>query len=155
MTVTEGARFTLDTNILVYAFDPAATKKQAVAKAILRAAARADCFLTRQSLTEFYAVVTRKRLLGRNEAATQVADWMALFPTLPLGEASLARAVAEAAAGRLSIWDGTLLAAAEEGGCSLCLSEDMGEGTRLGGIEVRSPFGTTGAAPIVQRLLSL
>lgn len=37
-----------------------------------------------------------------------------------------------------------MLASAEEAGCTLCYSEDMADGARLGAVTVRNPFGPRG-----------
>jgi predicted nucleic acid-binding protein len=56
-------RFTLDTNLLVYSVDLNAGIRYQLALCIIDKAPDVDCWLTLQSLSEFYAVVTRKRLM--------------------------------------------------------------------------------------------
>ncbi len=75
-------RFTLDTNILVYALDRQAGDKHGVAGRIIDLAVRADCCLTLQSISEFYAAVTRKRLVPMAGARDQALDWLDMFPTV-------------------------------------------------------------------------
>jgi predicted nucleic acid-binding protein len=55
-------RFSLDTNILVYAADLAAGERHERALEILDRAVRRDCVLTLQALAEFFHVTTRKQL---------------------------------------------------------------------------------------------
>ena len=70
-----GERFTLDTNILVYALAGNPDARRQRAEHIINLARRCDCWLTLQSVSEFYAAVTRKRLASRAQAAAQANDW--------------------------------------------------------------------------------
>ena len=40
----------------------------------------------------------------------------------------------------LSYWDAAILAAAQQSGCTLVLSEDMSDGETYGTVTVRNPF---------------
>jgi predicted nucleic acid-binding protein len=146
-------RFSLDTNILVYAFDSRAGGKQAIAAAILDRAVERDCVLTLQALSEFYAAVTRKGIVPRAEAARQVEDWLLLFPSLAPSAAALRAALAEAVAGRASYWDALLVATAAEGGCTALLSEDLADGARHGPLRIINPFAEGALAPGTAALL--
>ena len=65
-----GERLSLDANILFYTVDSDAGALQATAREIVRQAARQyDCFLTLQTLCEFFASTTRKRKLSAAQAA--------------------------------------------------------------------------------------
>lgn len=133
-------RFTLDTNVLVYAADSRAGAKHAIALAILDRAPRCDSLLALQVLGEFYAAVTRKSIVSPSQAAQAVRGWLATFETVAASNGALRSALDAAGAGRLSFWDAMLLATAREAGCSLVISEDMGDGTRFHGLIVRNPF---------------
>lgn len=41
---------------------------------------------------------------------------------------------------RLSIWEGLIVAAALQRGCTVLYSEDLNHGQRIRGVEVRNPF---------------
>ena len=56
-------RFTLDTNILVYSVDDKDDGRHSLALQIVDRAVEVDCWLTLQSLSEFYWAVTRKRTM--------------------------------------------------------------------------------------------
>lgn len=133
-------RFTLDTNVLVYAIDSAEGEKHRRAKEIVERAAQADCVLAIQALGEFYVTSQRRRLLPAADAAAQVADWVELFATMAAAEANVVTAAREAAAARFGHWDAMLLATADSHGCAAVLSEDMVDGAVLGGVTVRNPF---------------
>ena len=111
-----GERFTLDTNILVYRVDGRAGWKQQVADRIIELAVLADCWLTLQSLSEFYSAATRKGLMLPERAAETARIWLDLFPTATASEASVRTALAAASAGRASYWDALLVATAAEAG---------------------------------------
>jgi predicted nucleic acid-binding protein len=152
----DSQRFTLDTNILVYAVDSAAGIRHALAREIVPRAVRFDCCLTLQAVSEFYAAVTRKRVVTRQDAAAQAADWLELFPCVAASASALRSALADAAAGRASYWDALLAATAGEAGCSLMLTEDLGDGAELAGVRIHNPFGAAGTlTERVRRLLDL
>jgi predicted nucleic acid-binding protein len=73
-------RFTLDTNILVYSVDGEGGRRHRIASEIVESAARRDCWITLQAVSEFYAVVARKHLVSRASAAMLAHSWLDLFP---------------------------------------------------------------------------
>ena len=125
-TALARARFTLDSNILIYAFNREDASRHRPAMEIVNRAVDADCWLTLQALSEFYAVATRKRMLSLAEAAAQVEDWLVVFPCIAVSAAAVRRALADAVAGRASYWDALLVATAAESGCTVVLSEEHG-----------------------------
>ncbi|MFM9842092.1 MAG: PIN domain-containing protein [Dongiaceae bacterium] len=133
-------RFTLDSNILVYAADSLAGARHGLAAELVVAAAAGDCVLSLQSLSEFFHAVTRKGKLDRKAAADQVMDWMTLFGTMAPSEAALAAALDLVVAKRTGFWDGLLVATAQEANCSLLLSEDFHDGMRFGKLTILNPF---------------
>jgi predicted nucleic acid-binding protein len=87
-------RVTLDTNILIYSVDTDAGDRQSQARELVHRTARHyDSFLTLQTLSEFFAAVTRKEKLSPSEAAEQVADYQKLFPVVAANPDSLRRAI--------------------------------------------------------------
>lgn len=141
-------RFTLDTNVLIYALDRKSGGKHETAAAIVDRAADCDCVLTVQALSEFFVAATRKGILPRPHAATQVRDWLELFPTRAASGRAVAEALAASERGRWSYWDALLLATAGEAGCSLVISEDMHDGARLGDVSVLDPFAAKSSAAL-------
>lgn len=133
-------RFSLDTNILVYAADRAAGERHERALEILDRAVRRDCVLTLQALAEFFQVTTRKRMVARADAATQLRDWATGFPTVAADPDALLTALGFAVDGRFGLWDALLLATAARHGCEVLLSEDMQDGARFGGVTILDPF---------------
>ena len=133
-------RFTLDSNLLVYSVDNTADERHASSVQIVLAAARLDCCLTLQSVSEFYAVVTRKRIIPGPLAAARANDWLTVFPNAAASANAVRAALTDAVAGRASYWDALLIAAAAEAGCTLILTEDLQDGSALGGVEIHNPF---------------
>lgn len=145
-------RFSIDTNILVYAADAAAGAKHERAVTLLHDAAAADCVLTVQALAEFFHAVTRKGGMPAKTAAALVEDWRIQFPVSGADGPQLAAALAQATRQRLTFWDALLLETARAAGCRILLSEDFQHGRDHGGLVVLDPF-LSAAAPRVQRLL--
>jgi predicted nucleic acid-binding protein len=135
-----GERFSLDTNILVYALDANAGDRHVLAARIVDQAVRCDCCLTLQSVSEFFAVVTRKRLVSRAEAIAQARDWLDMFRTVPASVDAVRTALDATAAGRASYWDALLVATAAEAGCTAILTEDLADGSLMHGVRILNPF---------------
>jgi predicted nucleic acid-binding protein len=96
--------------------------------------------LTLQALGEFFHATTRKRIVARHDAATQVRDLLAIFPTAAADVDAFTTALAVAEQGRSSFWDGLLVATAARAGCTCLLTEDMQDGARVDGVTILDPF---------------
>ena len=140
--MTVKGRFSLDTNILVYAVDLDAGERHDRARALVGRAARGDCVLTVQALAEFFHATTRKNLLPLTRASAFVRAWRDVFQVVSADATALVDAMDAVEEHRLSFWDAMLWATARHSGCSTILSEDMQDGRRLGGVEFINPFGT-------------
>lgn len=146
-------RFTLDTNVLVYYLDRSDRARQAVAIEILHRSVRATCVLTLQSLSEFYAAVTRKVIVDAQTAADQAEDWLIQFPTITASAACVRAALATVAKRPASYWDALLLATAAHGGCTAIITEDMADGDIVNGVRIVHPFRPGGLTEAATRLL--
>ena len=150
--MTVKGRFSLDTNILVYAADRDAGERHDRSRALLGQAARRDCVLTVQALAEFFHATTRKNLLPLARASTFVRNWLDVFQIVSADTVALVDAMDAVAEHRLSFWDAMLWATARQSGCSAILTEDMQDGRRLSGVEFINPF-TVDAAARLEPLL--
>ena len=150
--MTVKGRFSLDTNILVYAIDRDAGDRHERSKEIMARAARHDCVLTVQALAEFFHATTRKTLLEPSRARDFVCDWLDVFHVTSADETALVDAMDAVEEHRLSFWDAMLWATARRIGCSAILSEDMQDGHRLGGVEIINPFAADAAARLAPLL---
>ncbi|HXC56821.1 MAG TPA: PIN domain-containing protein [Rhizomicrobium sp.] len=135
---------TLDSNVLIYAFDPRDPDRQAAAQQLLWASQSAGALLTTKALGEFFWVLSRKGIALPSVARQKLSDLITLFKVVQYGTDVLEIAAIEVQAQRFSFWDAVLLAAAERAGCTICFSEDMADGATLGNITVRNPFGPKG-----------
>ena len=139
------ARTLIDTNILVYRYDPRFPEKQRVAADLLRGSiADGTARLPHQAIVEFVAAVTRggpdSRLLEPADARREAEELMAQFPVLYPDEAVLRMALRGMAAYSLSWFDAHLWAYAEVHGIPELLSEDFQDGRLYGTVTVRNPF---------------
>ena len=137
------ARALVDTNVLVYAHDPADAAKQQRAIAVLAALAEAGagCFSS-QVLAEFYWSVTRGRrpLLTPEEAGAQVDRLCAGWPVLAVTASIVSEATAGVRHHRFSYWDAQLWATARLNQVAVVLSEDFASGSRVGGVRFVNPL---------------
>ena len=134
-------RFSLDSNILVYAADQDADAyRHEISLALMARAARSDCVLTLQSLAEFFSATTRKRLLRPEDAGAFVSDWLEVFRVAPNAAGDLVDAMRVPEGFRISFWDAMLWATARRAGCSAILSEDFLDGQVIQGVRFINPF---------------
>jgi len=133
----------VDTNILIYAHDPADPVKQAKAIQVLdHLQTRAIGRLSTQTLGEFFAATTRGKrpLLTVPKASKQIENltlsWV-LFDVTPLVAVEAARGVR---AHKLSYWDAQLWAIARLNQTPVIFSEDFNVGESLDGVRFVSPF---------------
>jgi predicted nucleic acid-binding protein len=145
--------FTLDTNILVYAVDGNAGGRHVIAREVMRGSVWRNCRLTLQSVSEFYAAVTRKQIISRRKAAAQANDYLSIFPTIPASTTAVGAALTLSVAGRASYWDALLIATAAEAGCTAILTEDLADGTDLLDVRIVNPFAGDRLSPGAEALL--
>jgi predicted nucleic acid-binding protein len=145
-------RLTLDANILVYSQDERDRRKHGIATELIGALRETNATLTTIAMGEFFTVLERK-FMPAAQALSRVADFSLLAPVTHYEIRHILRAGAEVEAGRFSFWDAVMLACAEEAGCTICLSEDMSDGARLGRIVVKNPFGRRGLNEEVRAFL--
>jgi predicted nucleic acid-binding protein len=131
----------LDTNVLVYAYDPTDPRKQQIGQRLVRRAVAGEIAASSQVLGEFAAT-----LLHRLTPRAKPEDVSALLETLgpiklvPLDGDVILRAVQAHAQYGLHFYDGMIVAAAERGGCQKIWSEDLNAGQKYFGSVVENPF---------------
>ena len=136
----------VDTNVLVYRFDPRFPKKQLRATELLRRGIADDTVrLPHQAIVEFVAVVTRSLpqygpLLAPADARREAEELLAQFTVLYPNEVLVRTALRGMAAYQLSWFDAHLWAYAETYGLREILSEDFEHDRRYGTVSVRNPF---------------
>ena len=136
----------VDTNILVYRFDPRFPDKQRIATELLRDGISNDSIrVPHQAVVEFVAAITRPIHGGdpilppdaaRREAEEMLSQYEVVYPN----EEILRIALRGAAAYQLSWFDAHLWAFAEFYGLGDLYSEDFQHGRLYGTVRMINPF---------------
>lgn len=136
----------IDTNILVYRYDPRFPDKQQLATSLLRRGIEEDSVrVPHQAIVEFVAAVTRslpagEPLLSMHDACLEAEAFLSQFTVLYPNEAMLRLALRGRAAYHLSWFDAHLWAYAEYYGLESIISEDFQHGRMYGSVLVMNPF---------------
>jgi len=131
----------VDTNVLVYAHDIDAGRKQQTAENILsRLRQERSGALSMQVLQEFYTTATRKlaHSLSRKEARAIVEDFA--YWCIETTPAEISRAFRIEDEARINFWDAMIVAAAIKAGATRILSEDLSHGQTIAGVKIENPF---------------
>jgi predicted nucleic acid-binding protein len=136
----------VDTNVLVYRFDPRFPRKQKVATDLLRRGLADDAVrVPHQAILEFVAAVTRPLGAGRPllsladarlEAEEILTQFVILYPT----EAIVRTAIRGWATYQLGWFDAHIWAYAHEYGLAEILSEDFQHERLYGTVRATNPF---------------
>lgn len=138
----------VDTNVLVYRFDPRDPVKQRIATKVLSEGLVAgDLVLPHQAIVEFVAAVTRPRhelgdrpLVPLERALVEAELLMAEYPVVYPTPEVLRTGLRGVSAYKLSWFDAHLWAHAEVHGVAEILSEDFEHGRHYGTVRVVDPF---------------
>jgi len=136
------ARAFVDSNILIYAYDPAAGSRHVQAADKLKDLWRTQTgCLSTQVLQEFYVTIMRKFPAPASagvarEAVRRYAAWV----RHPLTPDTVLRASEMSEAWQVSFWDALILAAAEQDGATELITEDLNHGQVIAGIRIVNPF---------------
>jgi len=136
----------VDTNVLVYRFDPRFPDKQARATEVLQRGIEENSVrVPHQAIVEFVAAATRplpgrQPLLSREEAIREAEELVQQFDILYPDATVIRLALRGMAAYQLSWFDAHLWAYAERFGLRELLSEDFQDGRHYGTVRVVNPF---------------
>jgi len=136
----------VDTNVLVYRFDPRFPRKQEVATELLRRGLVEDQVrIPHQAVVEFVAAVTRpldggRSLLTPDEARREAEELLRQFVILYPTETLLRTAIRGWATYQLGWFDAHLWAYAEEYGLGELVSEDFQHDRLYGAVRAVNPF---------------
>ncbi len=137
-----GARFFLDTNVLVYTFANEAPEKQRTARQLVEEGLSGGGCISFQVVQEFLNVATRKFVPVMSASAAQrylravLSPLCSVFPSVALVELAIDVHVRW----RFSFYDSMILAAAMEARCDRVLSEDLQHAQKVGDLEIVNPF---------------
>jgi predicted nucleic acid-binding protein len=134
------ARSFFDTNILVYADDDDAPKKQRVARDLWHAHRRDGTgVVSLQVLQEYFVTVTGKLKHDPRKARRKV-ELLAEFDVAEPDVSDILAAIDLHRLHGFSFWDALILRSAQQAGCRVLLSEDFQGGREIDGIQVVNPF---------------
>jgi predicted nucleic acid-binding protein len=134
----------LDTNVLVYFYDPREPHKQAFARLLLATLKERNiACLSTQVLAEFANLAPRKLSMTHLEVYTQITSLIQVWPVFDLTSA----VVAEAARGRrdhsLAYYDAQIWATAKLNQIPAIFSENFNSASTLEGVRFVNPFAPT------------
>lgn len=132
----------VDTKVLLYAEDRAHASKHAAARRWLRELWLRRCGrLSTQVLNEFYVNATRKVTppMPAGDARAEVRRYQRWQPWAP-DHATVETAWAVETRFGLHYWDALMIAAAQQQGCTLFLSEDLQHEQQIDGVRIVNPF---------------
>jgi predicted nucleic acid-binding protein len=135
----------VDTNVLVYRFDPRDKRKQQRADDFLREGVRLGSLrLPHQAILEFVAACTRSvpggPLLSPPDARREAEELLSMIEVLYPNEAVVRTALRGAAAYQLSWFDAHVWAYAEHYGLEELYSEDFQHDRLYGNVRTLNPF---------------
>lgn len=134
----------VDTNIVVYAYDPSEPSKQALSQKLLRALSSTESLVfSAQVLNEFAAVLLRKRTqsgMTYEEIRSVVEELVSLGRVVPLTSEATFLALDVLQRHGLSFWDALIWATAKGQGIRQIYSEDFQHGRDLEGVRFVNPF---------------
>lgn len=132
----------VDTNVLLYAYDPAADDRHELARELVGRLGRERLgAVSVQVLQELYVNLIRKvavplsadvalqriRILSRWRTHSPIPD--DVIAAAELAEAHL-----------ISFWDAMIIRSASELRCEILWTEDLNHGQRVAGVEIANPF---------------
>ncbi len=132
----------VDTNVLLYSEDAADPGKQAAAREWLRELwVRRSGRLSGQVLHEFYVNATRKLSppMPPGDARAEVRRYQRWLPWA-VDHATVETAWGIESRFRLHYWDALIVAAAQQQGCRLVLTEDLQHDQHIDGMRIVNPF---------------
>ena len=131
----------LDTNVLVYAYDPSDPRKQKIAQSLVLRALAGEITASSQVLGEFAATLLHKVTPPAKSAdLISILDALGPIHLVPLDGDVVIRAVQAYTQYGLHFYDGLIVATAEHGGCQKIWSEDLNANQKYFGIRVENPF---------------
>ena len=131
----------LDTNILIYTFDPRdeARQEQAIAILLKLEEDEKGCLST-QCLSEFASAAMTKLGLSADEIMAKINDWQNAFPVFNLTPQIVLEATRGVRDHKLSYYDAQIWASARLNQVPVIFTEDFQDGQTLEGIRFINPF---------------
>jgi predicted nucleic acid-binding protein len=137
------ARFFLDTSIFVYSLDSSAPRKAKRATHLIRDGLETgNGIVSYQVAQEFFNVAFRAFAAPMSRAVAEEYLNTVFRPLLAIQSSPslFIEAFQVYSQHRLGWYDSLIVAAAEQGGCSVLYTEDMQHGRRIGNLKIEDPF---------------
>jgi predicted nucleic acid-binding protein len=132
----------VDANILVYAFDSSAARKQQVAQRLLeRLWESGTGCVSIQVLQEFFVTITKKvpKPLPVDDAKARIREFAAWSVFAPTAD-DIVAAIDLHTQARIGFRDAMVVLAAAESDCDVLWTEDLHDGQLLRDVRIRNPF---------------
>lgn len=131
----------VDANVLVYAFDSSAARKQQAAQQLLeRLWESGTGCVSVQVLQEFFVTITKKvpkpLPVDANARIRELAAWTVFAPTAE----DILTAIDLHAQAKIGFRDAMVVLAAAESECEVLWTEDLNDGQTLRGVRIQNPF---------------
>ena len=136
-------RFFIDTNVFVYALEPAEREKQMRAEELIRIAVDTrKGVVSYQVVQEFFNVVLRRFAQPMNQIEAEQYLVTTFRPLLAVHSSySLyVEALQCTRSHSISWYDSLIVAAAMQSDCAILYTEDLQHGQKFGALTVRNPF---------------
>ena len=132
----------VDTNVFVYRFDSSEPdKQQSCDRWVAHLWSTGEGRLSTQVIQEFYVNVTAELNPGMERAAARsVARSLFAWRPVLVDETIITSAWQLQDRHAVSWWDALIVAAAHAAGCERLLTEDLGHGDKLSGVEIVNPM---------------
>ena len=135
--------YLVDTNVLVYAYDPTNADKRARASIVLeRLGSSNQGAVSPQILGEFFVTITRKipLPLTLEQAERSVTNYLRSWQVCDLNGWTVLEAIQGAQRNQMAYWDALIWATAKLHQLPVVLSEDFSDGLLIGGVRFINPF---------------
>ncbi len=139
-------KYFIDTNVLIYSFDPDNPSKRKIALDLIsKALERGTGVISYQIIQEFLNVATRKFAVPLTCKDSQRYLNVVLEPLCEVFSSTelFHQALEISDQWRFPFYDALVVAAALQADCSLLYSEDMQDNQTIKGLKIRNPFQET------------
>ncbi|NOY69082.1 MAG: PIN domain-containing protein [Deltaproteobacteria bacterium] len=135
-------KYFLDTNIIVYSFDPNISDKQCVARRLIHSALTGSGCISYQVVQEFMNVATRKfkTPLSIQDCKIYLNDVLAPLCEIFPGIEFFSYALQIRERWQFSFYDSLIVAAALQANCTILYTEDLQHGQLINGLTITNPF---------------
>ena len=132
----------IDTNVVVYLFDNAASAKQVRARQLLQEEVSfGRAILSTQVIQEFFVTVTRKLAKPLTYAAAASAvEHLCAMPIVTVNPDLIKTAIRRSESDVVSFWDALIIETALSCGATTLWTEDLQNGRQIDNLSIRNPF---------------